>query len=1134
MLAADGAEHDNVCRASLTLSDRRPIRTVHCRKLFRPKEVAPIMGKYSQANRKLAITTPLGEDALLIEKLSGSEAVSELFQFQASLLAEKQTDVAFDRLIGQAAKVEIHLPGGNTRYVHGIVARFQQGEEVVGAKGDHLIRYEAEIVPQVWLLTRRLQSRIFQQLSIPDILRAVFTGFDVALDLHTSYPARDFVVQYRETDFAFACRLMEDEGIYYYFKQTADGHQMLVSDAVVGRPELPDDSVAIFDPSVAGTHDTARIVAWRKNQEVRSGTYTLWDHTFELNDQSLKDHLQASAAVPDAVNAGSIKHGLKVASSADLELYEYPGGYASRYDGIDSAGSDQANNLAHIFQDNRRMAKVRLEQETAQALWIDGRGSYGNFLPGFQFTLQRHFNGDGPYVLTRVEHEANQDSTYTSMSPNEVALVYTNRFRCVPADLPVRPVRKTPRPIIPGTQTATVVGPSGSAALVDKYGRVKVQFHWDRQGKYNASSSCWVRVSQIWAGNRFGAFFWPRIGQEVVISFEDGDPDRPLIIGSVYNSSNMPPFELPSGVTASGIKSCSMGGNPSSDYNWLVFHDEPNDEHVHIHSENHEIRTSEASKHEYTPGPSVQVSGTLPFASLISGGSGGGGGSSSFPITGSGSGGGLLDILDLSKAITGEDAPEWLKTYGLLFPGAATYVTGSLIGSVLLGDQVYHTLGGASVNFCVDPEGIIWEAVTPGFSSKAFLPVGIASAILAGVGGAFAMTVGPNTGMTYSGPNLSILRGESIEYKTDNFWTDRSGMGIGTKVLVGLIAAAATAGDIAGHVMAAAKNEGGLEWAGLTSRALTQRLMGLLRILEEYNAKGHEALGKANAAVDMAKEITKLITTANPDAIDLTDKLATNANSRVQQALNNVTQVLNTTTGTADAALPNVGKTLTSDFSLRAFNIDLTSDTSAAPVGNVRLNSASDINIKANGGGANGSLRLAGSQLIDMNLNNGDILFSMDTTTSNVQLLNTLDANLTLQQGTIVGTYSQIKMANASIESTSGTAVLGTKITQTGTNIDLTAPAAGGQISFAVGPSSIVIKPDSITLQFTGWSVVINQQGIAITSAQSSVKVTPEGLQFSALNINSNATLSAVYQAVKLEEEAQALAEAMAALQKQQ
>jgi hypothetical protein len=311
-------------------------------------------------------------------------------------------------------------------------------------------------------------------------------------------------------------------------------------------------------------------------------------------------------------------------------------------------------------------------------------------------------------------------------------------------------------------------------------------------------------------------------------------------------------------------------------------------------------------------------------------------------------------------------------------------------------------------------------------------------------------------------------------------------------------------------------------------------LIGLLRIIEEYNAKGHEALGKANAAIDMAKEITKLITTANADAIDLTDKIATNANSRVQQAVNGVQQVLNTTTGTANAALPNVGKTLTSDFSLRAFNIDLTSDTSAAPVGNARLNTASDINIKANGGGANGSLRLAGSQLIDMNLNNGDILFSMDKTTSNVQLLNTLDANLTLQQGTIAGTYSQIKMANTSIASTSGTAIAGTKVNQTATNIDLTAPAAGGQISFTVGPSSIVIKPDSITLQFTGWSLVINQEGIAITSAQSSVKVTPQGLQFSALNTNHDSTLSAVFKAVQLEEDAQATAKMIASLFQEQ
>src|SRR5262249_26438762 len=154
--------------------------------------------------------------------------------------------------------------------------------------------------------------------------------------------------------------------------------------------------------------ESGRIVEWHKNQEVRAGKYTVWDYCFQLNDQSLRDHLQASATVPDSVKSGTTTHGLKIASITDLELYEYPGGYAGRFDGIDAGGGDQGGNLANIFQDNRRVAKLRMEQETAQGLWIDGRGSYGNFLPGFQFTLQRHFNGDGPYVLTRVEHDVAQ------------------------------------------------------------------------------------------------------------------------------------------------------------------------------------------------------------------------------------------------------------------------------------------------------------------------------------------------------------------------------------------------------------------------------------------------------------------------------------------------------------------------------------------------------------------------------------------------------------------------------------------------------------------------------------------------------------------------------------------------------
>ncbi len=570
------------------------------------------MPSYKQADRPIKITTPLGEDILLITGLSGHEEISHLFDFKVTLVADTANEVQFDKIIGQGVTVEMRLLDNTKRYFNGIVTRFSQA-----SRDQNFTHFKAEFVPKLWLLSKKVRSRIFQQLSIPDILKQVLTGLDVSYDLTGTYYPRDYCVQYRESDFDFVSRLMEEEGIYYFFKHSDGSHQMMVSDNITKHPVVPGQSSCIYEEASGDVSTDMRVLAWEKTQELRAGECTLWDHYFELPG----NHLEAKEKTIGAVTVGKVTHKLNVAND-QLELYDYPGCYAQRFDGVDPSGGDRPSDIQHIFEDRVRTVRLRMEQEEVRGLRIDGRSDCGQFLPGHKFTLERHFDADGSYLLTRVEHEAS-DSAYLSDQHDTGVFSYKNRFTCIPEALRYRPQRVTPRPKIAGMQTATVVGPSGEEIFVDKYGRIKVQFHWDREGKLDANSSCWLRVAQVWAGKGWGAFFWPRIGHEVVVIFEEGDPDQPLIIGSVYNAANMPPFKLPLRKKLGGIKSCTVGGTPSEEFNGVIFFDEQGHEHLAIHSERNLSMHAEFDKRfhsgrhkgERVPGFSVTTVGRIPGGS---------------------------------------------------------------------------------------------------------------------------------------------------------------------------------------------------------------------------------------------------------------------------------------------------------------------------------------------------------------------------------------------------------------------------------------------------------------------------------------------------------------------------------------
>jgi len=545
------------------------------------------MPTYEQANRPLRIKTPLGADAVLLTDMSGSEAISTLFSYSLEMMAPVDKPVDFSKILGQAVTIEIDHPNGETRHFHGHINRFSQG-----GRDQEFIRYSAEMVPQLWFLTKRTQSRIFQHITVPNILKKVLEGLKVDFEIQGTFEQRDYCVQYRESDFDFAARLTEEEGIYWYFKHGENEHRMVLGNTPQSHADLPIDKKLIYEELGGGNREELRITSWQKTQEIRSGKVVLWDHCFELPHK----HLEADKPITESVQVGSIAHKLKLAGVDKLELYDFPGGYAQRFDGIDRGGGERPSDVQKIFGDNKRTVNLRMQEEAALALQLHGESDCLQMGSGFKFTLERHFDADGDYVLTEVSHEAKVGPNYRAGEGEQ--LKYSNSFTCLPLAVPFRPQRTTYRPTVYGSQTAVVVGPQGEEIFTDKYGRIKVQFHWDREGKNDADSSCWIRVASMWAGRSWGMIHLPRIGQEVVVDFLEGDPDQPIVVGSVYNAEMMPPFPLPANKTQSGIQTRSSPGGGASNFNQIRFEDKKGSEQLHIHAEkNQDIEVENDETH---------------------------------------------------------------------------------------------------------------------------------------------------------------------------------------------------------------------------------------------------------------------------------------------------------------------------------------------------------------------------------------------------------------------------------------------------------------------------------------------------------------------------------------------------------
>jgi len=507
------------------------------------------MATYTQTNRLFRISTPLGGDKLLLKSVRGAERLSTLFEYEARLLSQ-DNNIDYKQILGKEVTITIDSPvtDGGTRYINGIVRSFGR----TGSTGI-LTNYTAIIVPKLWLATLSSDSRIFQKKSAKTILsdliktQAGITDYkDSASD--TGDTERPYCVQYRETNFAYVSRLMEEEGIYYHFTHADGKHTLVLCDSPGSHSDAPDAATVPFHNRRA-LRSQHGVQSWSLRNDTAPGNYTLADYDYTKPTASLR-----SKAVDNNGNSSS-------------ELFDYPGYYTESSEG-----------------DKR--AKHRLEAHLARHNTCAGATTAVTLATGLTFTLKDHPNTalNQKYLIIENEIYA-ENPPFTDAEP-PTADIFQSRLTAIPATNQYRAPRRTPAPDLRGPHSATVTGAEDDEIHTDKYGSIKVRFHWDRDDeKKGEDSTVFLRAAQLWTGKNYGAIFIPRVGQEVIVEFLDGSPDRPVITGCLYNEDNLPPYELPAHKTRSTIKTHST---PEADapnaYNEIRIEDQKDSEQIFIHA----------------------------------------------------------------------------------------------------------------------------------------------------------------------------------------------------------------------------------------------------------------------------------------------------------------------------------------------------------------------------------------------------------------------------------------------------------------------------------------------------------------------------------------------------------------------
>lgn len=524
------------------------------------------MSKPTQSKRFVKLKVPsLGEDILLFKSLDGNEALSELFDYRVTAYSDDQS-INLENLLGQKACIELLLDQGGTKYFHGhIISASFDGQ------AHHKATYSLDIRPWFWFLTKTKNCRFYQEMKTTDIFKAVCGdhGFtDIQEKLSRSYDPRENCVQYMESDFNFLSRLLEEEGIYYYFEHDAGKHTLVLTDAVSQHSTIPGYATVPYYPEGGERLRTRdHLSQWASHNTVQIAKASLVDFDFEN---------------PTANQLHKKEKNRPYQQWSNLEAFEYRGGHVQDM----KTGGDHSGN---------QIVDTRLEEQQARYHVTDAAGTAMGIRPGYMMTLEKHHRDSENmrYLTIAASYRIRSDAYMISQVEEEIGYELSCSF--IPDSETFRPPRRASKPIIAGPQTATVVG--DDEIHTDKYGRIEIQFHWAKDApKSSNTKTGWVRVAQIWAGKKWGAQFIPRIGQEVVVDFLDGDANKPLVTGSVYNKDHMPPYALPGDKNLSGIKSDTVGGGG---YNELCFDDTSGSERIVIHAQyDHETKILHDKKME--------------------------------------------------------------------------------------------------------------------------------------------------------------------------------------------------------------------------------------------------------------------------------------------------------------------------------------------------------------------------------------------------------------------------------------------------------------------------------------------------------------------------------------------------------
>jgi type VI secretion system secreted protein VgrG len=541
------------------------------------------MPSYSHENRQLTLVTPLGKNAVLINGFTGREAISSLTELELEILSVPENPIKPAFLIGKRVTLGISYKEVEHRYFNGIVRSLElvgQDSTLEGDKTPVLI-YKATVVPSLWLLTLNAQSRVFQNLTVIEIVKNVLDSYYITSrnDTEAAYEPLDYCTQYRETDYDFVTRLMEQHGIFFYFTHTENDHVMLLADNSGQLAPCPVKNTYQYMPEMRDDVGDMYLHYFGVRSALVTGKHTLWEYRFTqfARQESNPPSSSSKAALGDN----------------NHEWYDYADGPSAwaKTDASDGRIQEVESQLQDVARDRSDREEVK----------ITGNSNASLLMPGFTFTMEKHPDSalNSKYLVLSVEHNARQEPPFcnSTMEPG-----YRNIFTAQPGALVYRPARTTPKPRVHGVVTGKVVTPKGEDSYIDKYGRVCVQFWWDRTRPPNQTDNTLLRVAQAWAGSGWGTYFWPRVNDEVLIDFIEGDPDAPIVVGSLYNGVNKPKYDPATESTRSGVLTRSSKGGGAANANELRFEDKAGSEQIFLNAEKDMDHRVEKDHRQYIGG----------------------------------------------------------------------------------------------------------------------------------------------------------------------------------------------------------------------------------------------------------------------------------------------------------------------------------------------------------------------------------------------------------------------------------------------------------------------------------------------------------------------------------------------------